>query len=71
MSEAALTILVLICAASEPRCDAAHARAVRSFQAPPGVVICAAPVAFAGLAETAIRPGADEVMRIRCQGRRQ
>lgn len=61
-----LTVLLLICSSSAPVCDANTARAVQSFYAPDGVIVCGAPSVIS-VVETAVRPDASEYVKVRCE----
>lgn len=64
-----LFVVVMICAASEPHCDAAHARAYRAYMMPEGFAICSAPAVFGEIASSAIAPSENEYQRTRCEWR--
>jgi hypothetical protein len=64
-----LFVIVMICAANEPHCDAAHARAYRAFTMPEGFAICSAPAVWGDIASSPIGPGPNEYQHTRCEWR--
>lgn len=66
-----LVIVVMICSAAEPKCDADTARAYQRFAAPPGFVVCG-PALVAPVVNSAVATDDREYIRMRCEwiGRR-
>lgn len=64
-----LFVVIMVCAASVPKCDVAHARAYRAMVMPEGVAICSAPAVFADMASSPIGPSENEYQRTRCEWR--
>lgn len=60
-----LTILVYICTASNPICDASTARVVQAYHAPEGIILCGAPAAVP-IVQSAAGPDATEFIKVRC-----
>lgn len=62
-----LYVVVYVCLVGHP-CDEKTARAYQAFRAPPGVIICGAPILIAPLIEAGLGPDPEqEYLRIRCR----
>lgn len=60
-----LFVIVLICSASDMKCDVRTARAYQAYRAPQGIIICGVPAALPVI-QTENKPAPDEWIKTKC-----